>query len=264
MKPVLATTWQPRGELPRLERLAGQLCDLYQSILVTVPPDTPSEVFDPLQAIPGVEAIRVDDWRTGRHIAVFSALDAPTDAIQYADLDRLLHWIEAYPEELKQIAARIEAGGEDCLILGRTVRAWATHPRAMFETEALFNHTFSWIFNTPMDFGAGSRGLSRAAVEYLKEKSPPEAGCFALDAAWPLLLVDGGFTLGHEEVEGLEWETPDHYLSTIADDEARQQAAETADDDPAFWRQRVYVADQILRAGLAAAEQINNPRWPHR
>jgi hypothetical protein len=100
--------------------------------------------------------------------------------------------------------------------------------------------------------------LSRSAAVYLKEKSPPEAGCFALDAAWPLLLVDGGFTLGYVEVEGLEWETPDHYLSTIASSEARQQAAETADSDPEFWQQRVYVADQILQAGLLAVKQINS------
>jgi len=258
MKPVLATTWQPRGELPRLERLAGQLCDLYRSILVVVPPDVSPELFDPLQAISGVEAIRAADWAAGRHIAVFSALETHASAIQYADLDRLLHWLEAYPEELAEIVTRIESGREDCLILGRTVRAWTTHPRAMIETEALFNQPFSWMFNAQMDFGAGSRGLSRAAAEYLKEKSPPEAGCFALDAAWPLLLADGGFTLGYEEVEGLEWETPDQGLLTVAGDEARRQAAETADSDPAFWRQRVYVADQILRAGLRAAQQINS------
>jgi hypothetical protein len=75
----------------------------------------------------------------------------------------------------------------DLLVLGRTERAWATHPPHQAETEPLFNRVFHLATGLPWDIGAGSRGLSRRAAELLLSISrEPTVG---VDAEWPLLLL---------------------------------------------------------------------------
>jgi len=249
---ILAATWHPRGELPRLRQLLPRLHDAYSGIALALPPDVGAEEALYLQELVGSGATIPADWAQGRHAALQRALDFPGSHIHYADLDRLLHWMEAYPAEWAQTLAVIP--GHDCLILGRTLRAWATHPRALGETERSINEVFSHLLGQAMDFGAGSRGFSRPAVEFLLTNSPP-GHAPGTDAEWPVLLHRGGFTVDYLAVEGLEWETPDRAAGGVASEEVRREAAAAYDQDTRHWLARTALALEIIQAGLEATRQ---------
>jgi hypothetical protein len=253
---VLAAPWNPRGELPRAQRMIADLDALYADVFIVVPPDASRDV-SALAAHPTLHIRSDGDWHSGRHNALQNALASGPDSIHYCDFDRLLHWLECYPDELAQTVARMTK--VDCLITGRTEQAWATHPRCMIETEILFNMTFSHLcnvdtFNGVMDFGAGSRVLSRRAAEYLMQQSSPAWG-WAIDTAWPLLLHRAKYSIEYLAVNGLEWETPDQFRETAADPATRVAMAAQHDRTPEIWQQRVHVAHEVTRIGLLALER---------
>ncbi len=259
MRVALAATWYPRGELPRAQRMIREFYALYTDICIVVPPEAENDV-SVLVDYPTVHIMPASNSANRRYYAVQSALASSPDAetIHSCDFDRLLHWQERYPGELRQAVERMTQ--VDCLITGRTDQAWATHPRCMIETEILFNMAFSHLLNIDtvdevIDFGAGSRGLSRRAAEYLMQQASPAWG-WAIDAAWPLLLFHAGYSVDYLAVNGLEWETPDQFRDTAADPKTRSEMAEQHDHTPEIWQHRVYVAHEVMRVGLLAFERI--------
>lgn len=245
---ALACTWQPRGELPRLRHWRATLLDVYNGVFIALPPDTGPTLAATLNDLPGVHALVAADWAQGRPTALRAALATDATSIHYCDLDRALHWVETRPDELRATVEAVQR--VDCLVLGRTDWAWATHPAAMRETEALFNLVFSAALGIDADFGAGSRGLSRRATEFVLAHGP---ATHWIDAAWPVLLRRAGFTLAALAVDGLAWETPDRDRATVADEATRRALAAAWDADATQWafRARV-VAREILAAGLDA------------
>ena len=174
-----------------------------------------------------------------RRAAVQLALRGPCPFILYCDFDRILHWIEFHPQELIDVAQRLTQN--DFTVLGRTPRAFATHPRLQRDTEAIINHVFERITNWAWDTGAGARGLSRRAAETIV------TGCLddqiSNDVTWPLCLQQsGGFTLGYIATEGLEFETPDRFSAEVAQAGGVAQWSEQLDDDPQHWAARLELA----------------------
>ena len=174
-----------------------------------------------------------------RRAAVELALHGPCSFIFYCDFDRVLHWAEFHPQELQGVAQQIRS--HDFTVLGRTARAFATHPRIQRDTEAIINHVFERVSGRAWDTGAGARGLSRRAAEAIV------AGCrddqISNDVTWPLCLQQrGGFTLGCIETEGLEFETPDRYPDEVARAGNVQAWREQLDDDPQHWAHRLELA----------------------
>jgi len=249
---VLACTWHPRGELPRLRQLLPRLYEAYTGLALALPPDVDGEEALAIQELVGSIPIIPPSWSHGRHAALQRALDFPGDHVHYADLDRLLHWVEAYPEEWQRTLAVIPE--HDCLVLGRTRRAWETHPRAMWETERSINEIFSHLLGQALDLGAGSRGLSRPAALFLLANSPPGRAP-GTDAEWPVLLHRRGFAISYLAVEGLEWETPDRAAGRVASAEERRQAAAAYDQDTRHWLARAALALEIIQAGLEATRK---------
>jgi hypothetical protein len=138
-------------------------------------------------------------------------LDAP--AMLFCDFDRALHWAEYYPDELARVVSQL--GEYDMTVLGRTERAFASHPRIQRDTEAIVNTVFASVSRYAWDVTAAARGLSRPAAEAIL------AGCHepsvGTDVAWLLFLQQrGGFTLGYRATEGLEFETADRYADQVA------------------------------------------------
>ncbi len=144
--------------------------------------------------------------------------------------------------------------GADCLVIGRSEWDWTTHPRAMRETERIFNTLFSFLLKQPLDLGAGSRGFSRAAATFLLANSPP-GRAIGTDSEWVVLLHRGGFAIEAVTVDGLDWESADHYADSAADPETQRRAAEAYDDDPLHWERRVQLVQEIVDAGLAALDR---------
>jgi hypothetical protein len=200
-----------------------------------------------LREIPNAHIVTHAPRGQGRYAVMQAAVTTSAHHIHYVDMDRLLRWVETNPAELAQAVERIVQ--VDCLILGRSGRAFATHPRSLQETEKISNLVFSHLLRQPLDLGGGSRGLSRSAAQFVLDHSAPEAWG---DAAWPVLLHRAGFALSYLAVDGLDWESADRYRPTAADAETQRQLADQLDQDAGRWALRVQIAYEIVREGLAA------------
>jgi hypothetical protein len=199
---------------------------------------------------PGVTVIDGPQPGWGRYLSLEKALESAPDQIHYADLDRLLHWVETQPDEWRRTVEAIQH--TDCLIMGRTDRAFATHPRVLQQTEKIINAVASELLGRAVDVCGGSRGLTRHAAEYLCTHSAP--GNWG-DARWPIMLQQAGFAVDYVALEGLEWESADRYRERAADADTIRAVADAYDRDVAHWAMRVEVAAEIVQEALAAARE---------
>lgn len=253
---TLAASWHPRGELSRFCKLLPELEPAYTGMVISLPPDVGFSIMAELEAIPQVRVVRTVNWSWGRFRAVEEALGFEAGYIQYADLDRLLRWVETRPGEWRATLDRL--GQSDCLIIGRTPRAYATHPKALVQTEAISNLVLSHLLGRKMDVSAGAKGFSRAAAEYVVQNCRPigeDGHALGTDAEWTLALQHAGFRLDYVEVDGLDWESADQYLERAAGPEDQRRAAGRYDADPRNWERRVAVAYEIVEIGLKTVEK---------
>lgn len=254
---TLAATWNPRGELPRFQKLCPQLEQVYEALVISFPPGKLLrywEEVDPQLARSQTKilAVQSPEWGAGRHFALQKALETPAAHIQYADMDRLLRWVETRPEEWRRVVAAIQQ--HDCLIIGRTEAAYATHPQALIQSERISNLVTSHLLGAPVDVSAGSKGFRRAAVEFLMANCTP--GCaLGADAEWPVLLQRAGFAIEYVAVDGLDWESADRYQERAAGPEAQRRAVAAYDADPQHWARRVAIALEIVQSGLEASSR---------
>jgi hypothetical protein len=257
---LVTTVHQPDQRLVGLmEAQLPALTAHYAALVAYCSQDTHSVVLDLLReqgalvevaserpaGILGIGAVRRRTIRTG--------LRAGTSHLQMCDFDRILHWVAGYPQELETVIATIQK--HDLLVLGRTERAWATHPPYQAETEPLFNRVFYLATGLPWDIGAGSRGLSCWAAEFLLSTSrEPTVG---VDAEWPLLLLkpppgaasaDEGFCLGYRPCEGLEYETADRFGPEIEAAGGYEAWVRQMSSNPNRWASRLQVANLIAQA----------------
>jgi hypothetical protein len=180
-----------------------------------------------------------------RRKTVALALQTGTSHLQMCDFDRALHWITYYPQELSAVIAEIPR--HDLLVLGRTERAWASHPPYQTETEPLFNKVFALVTGLAWDVGAGSRGLSRRAAETLLDIS--QEMTVGIDAEWPLLLLARrDFQVRQRLCEGLEFETADRFGPEIEAAGGYQAWESQRSAEPGQWVFRLRVALMIAEA----------------
>lgn len=229
--------------LTATRRVIGWLQALYSGLVVLTTPRTGAgtlALFDELGVRhTATEQNGIDTLGLVRLEAVRRAA-AHAPHVHLCDWDRLVHWAAHYPDELRATVATIPR--YDLLILGRTPRAWNSHPRVQRETEALVNHVFGLAFGQALDVTAAARGLSQAALAALLELPTPEA-TIGNDCAWPLHLArQPTLTLGYLATEGLEWETPDRYAEQIAAAGGLEAWIAAFDSDPAHWEFRLRLA----------------------
>ena len=251
---LVATVHQPDERLASLaEAQLPELAARYAALTAFCSESTHTTILDLLRRH-GV-SVRVDDRPSGgidqigrvRRQALRSGLEAGTPHLQMCDFDRALHWAAHYPQELEAVLAGIT--GYDLLVLGRTERAWATHPPYQADTEPLFNKVFALVTGLSWDVGAGSRGFSRRGAEKLLTLSrEPTIG---IDAEWPLLLLGrDGFTVGFRACEGLEFETADGFGAEIEAAGSYDAWEAEMSADPARWAFRLRVAQLIAEAAV--------------
>jgi hypothetical protein len=193
----------------------------------------------PSAGIEGMGEVRRRSLRAG--------LGAGTSHLHICDFDRALHWIAYYPQELAEVIASIP--NYDLLVLGRTTRAWATHPPYQAETEPLFNKVFALVTGLPWDVGAGSRGFSRRAAGLVLAHSREQT--IGVDAEWPLLLLgQDSFRVDHRLCEGLEFETADCFGPEIEAAGSYRAWVAQMSADPARWAFRLKVAQLIAEAAV--------------
>lgn len=257
MNIALACAWHPRGEFQRFLKIYPALEQVYTSMAISLPPGSVAKEFRLLDELPSVTPVITRDWSWGRHLALRQALERGADHIQYADFDRLVRWVEIQPDEWRRVATSIQAA--DCTLVGRTERAWETHPQALRQTEKISDVALSDLLGKIYDLSAGSKGFSRRAAEFILANSQvveDQAGrALGTDGEWPVLLKRGGFELKSVLVDGLDWESADRYQEEAASPTEQRLAAQAYDVDPKNWERRVQVALEIVEAGLAAAKR---------
>lgn len=257
---VLAATHADPDDsmLAQALRVLPRLRELYSDMLVLVSADTGARTRKQLAA----HGVRVEVHRAPATIATLGlarrdlvghAVALGAANIHLCDWDRVLHWAEQYPDELRDVVSAVTR--HDLLILGRTARAFGTHPRVQRDTESLINHAFGLAFGQDLDVTAASRGLSRRAAELLVAQAAPEPS-MGNDCAWPLWLAgQPGLIVGYARTEGLEWETPDRHADAITAAGGLDAWIANYDADPARWEFRVELA-------LLEIQAINRWRRP--
>lgn len=185
-----------------------------------------------------------------RRESVELALQSDQPLIMFCDFDRVIHWAECYPDELAATVARLPE--YDFTVLGRTGRAFASHPRVQRDTEAIINHVFGIVSGKPWDITAAARGLSRRAAMAIMAGCPDES--IGTDASWPLFVQRaGGFSLGYLATEGLEFETADRFGDEIAVAGGLAQWIARIDANSHNWAQRLEMARLSVEAALPYA-----------
>jgi hypothetical protein len=182
-----------------------------------------------------------DDLPLGasRRAVITLALQFQTPYVMYCDGDRILHWAEFYPDELAAVVSRLK--DYDFTVLGRTPRAFQTHPRIQYDTESIINHVYTGISGRPWDITAAARGLSRQAVEAITTNCLEDS--IGVDAAWPLFIQQStSLSMGYIETEGLEFETGDRFADQIAEAGSYENWIARLDSEPHHWAQRLNLA----------------------
>lgn len=242
--------------LAQAQRVLPLIQALYANISMMVTPTTGQRTITAFRAANIQVQVQADYGRSGietvglvRQAVVRAAAEHGTH-VHLCDWDRVLHWAESYADELRLIVDAIPR--YDLLILGRTPRAFATHPRVQRDTETLINHVFGLAFGQPLDVTAAARGLSQSAIAALQALGDPEATS-GQDCAWPLYLARvPDLVVGYAATDGLEWETPDRHAEEIGAAGGLDAWLANFDADPRHWAFRT-------RLALYEIEAIN--RW---
>jgi hypothetical protein len=187
-----------------------------------------------------------------RRAALELGLRLDTPFLLFCDFDRALHWAERYPDELAQVVASLSE--RDFTVLGRTERAFASHPRTQRDTEAIVNTVYASVSGRAWDVTAAARGISRRAALAILAGCPEES--IGTDVAWPLFIQRaGGFTIGYAATEGLEFETADRYADRVMAAGGLGAWLAQIDADPRRWVDRLEVARVEVEAALEYADQ---------
>jgi hypothetical protein len=135
---LTVTVHQPDERLATMiEANLPLLASRYAALMANCSKETHPTILDLLRSDGAVVRVRNDPaggiQTIGqvRRDAIRAGLAADTPHMQMCDFDRAIHWVAHYPDELDAVIAEIP--DYDLLVLGRTERAWATHPAYQFE-----------------------------------------------------------------------------------------------------------------------------------
>lgn len=169
-----------------------------------------------------------------RRSAVALALEDDVERVLYSDMDHVLRWIDADPDEMEEVlSAEPEA---QLLIIGRTAEAMAAVPRRLRDTEAPVNRAYELLTGRHADLLFAVRRMHRATARDIVTHSRIDS--IANDVEWPLLAEQLGHRVGHAEAHGLRYRTIDEYGA----------AADSYDEDPLQWIRRLEMAGDMARA----------------
>ncbi|MEF3273543.1 MAG: hypothetical protein K6356_03955 [Chloroflexus sp.] len=261
---LAATHHDPDGRLyTQMVRIFPALRDLFTGIAILLTPTSVPATREWLaqagitlqvgSADEPIGHLHLGRWRRG---AVHIALNAFPNAewFLFCDLDRVLHWMEYWPDELAATLQALPAA--DITVLGRTARALASHPRAQAATEAIVNEVFARMTGQVWDVMAAARGLSRRAAELITATSRDDS--IGADCTWLWLAQQAGLRLTYRATEGLEFETLDRYADEVAALGGAQAWLDRFDADLRNWLMRMDLARAVIAAlNEASANKYN-------
>ena len=245
LRPTLALTFHdPPGRMvPQLCQMLPVVRDIFGAIVVEASATSDAAALDVLRDNGADVTLRpsagIALLGRARRDVMRRALAYDAPAIMYCDADRVLHWAQCNADELHEVARTLDR--HDFTVLGRTPRAFASHPRIQRDTEAIINHVFATLSGDSWDITAAARGCSRRAAERLVVEAVDDT--IGVDATWPLWARHAhGLTVGYRETEGLEFETADRFQAEVVAAGGRDRWIAALDADPALWAERLELA----------------------
>jgi hypothetical protein len=293
---LLSTLHDPQGRLLPALQERGEHLAWYAAVYVTVTDATHPALREALagQGAGGGAVAERGGQRAGqrvhviggpnaqvgaaRRLALRTAFQAGEATFLYCDFDRWLHWVGRFPEELRDLPAAL-AGRRPrpwYACLGRTRRAFATHPYVQRVAEGATNRAASLALGRRLDATAGACWLDRRGAEIVLAGSVEETN--ATDLEWPALVnreagrgwaggvasgrlagrgwaggVASGRLAGRRRVayvatEGLEFETAEFYAPEIAALGGREAWERAHYERPEVWRARLGLATDSVTA----------------
>lgn len=253
---LVATLHDPRGAALTSLELESVMTALaaYPLVVVAATPASDARVTTRIERL-GARVVPGGQAGEGRRAALTAAgTDQP--ACFSCDFDRWLHWARFWPDELAALPARVaRLGGRGVspwyVCLGRTARAFATHPAAQRLPETATNRALSAAAGRPLDAAAGAAWLTPEAAEIILAGSREPTA--ATDLEWPALILrrDAGRLRGLR-CQGLEWETPDFHAAEIITAGGLAAWTRATFDTPAMWAARL----RLAAASGAALERV--------
>lgn len=219
---LMATIHDPSGKLLNAcDELGEKLQPIFSEVYLCVSDVTHQEVicqlsnqFKRVKVIPKSGAAE-----SRRHVLSYALTTKQSSCnLMYCDFDRVITWLSTKPEELRALVNCKE--NIDYTIVGRTDKAFSTHPLSWQETERVTNFVASKFFDVDdLDVTAGAAILSNEAAKIINDKSTHTH----TDCEWPKLVVDNGGSLSHTKVDGLSFDTVnisnitshDHYIARL-------------------------------------------------
>jgi hypothetical protein len=243
----VATLHDPRGTgltLLELETVTTAL-GTYPLVVVAATAATDTRVTTLLEQL-GARVVSGGQAGEGRRAALTAASE--DQSVYFScDFDRWLHWARFWPDELATLPGRVARLGSGkgvspwYVCLGRTARAFATHPAAQRLPETATNRALSTAARRPLDAAAGAAWLTPEAAEIILAGSREPTA--ATDLEWPaLILRRDPDRLRGLRCEGLEWETPDFHVAEIVTAGGLAVWTRAAFDTPAMWAARLRLA----------------------
>ena len=249
MTALASTLHDPEGRLlvtlrTRVDRLAG-----YEQVCVAATEATDDRVTALLRERGATVVAGEQRVGAARRAAVRAAIAGDQGAVLYCDFDRWLHWADRFPDELAATPVRLEhrrpAPWYACL--GRTARAFASHPAVQRAAEGATNRALSLAVGRRLDATAGACWLARAGAELVLQESVEETN--ATDLEWPALVHRADpRRLAFLAVEGLEFETAAFHAAEVEAAGDVEAWVRTRYEQPEVWRDRLRLAADSVAA----------------
>lgn len=250
---LVTTVHDPDGRfLDVLDELRGLLAR-YDGVYFRCTSDTDAGLVQELARQGEVAIDAPGSVGHSRREALRSAWSDGASSFLYCDFDRWLHWSSRFPSELDELPRTIARSAPDSwyVCLGRTARAFATHPDVQQCTEGLTNQAFSSLAGWRIDATAGACWLSREGAEIVLAKSCERTN--ATDLEWPsLILARDPERLGYLGTEGLEFETATFHTREIEDVGGRDAWVALHYDCRQVWEARA----ELMHASIQAAVRV--------
>ncbi|MFX1384952.1 MAG: hypothetical protein ACFFBP_21190 [Promethearchaeota archaeon] len=203
-----------------LNKVASSIITFFSKTVICLTPTTSEEVYkflteEGFKIVIEPSIRNVDTYRKAIKETLNKIENPQNEKIFYIDFDRLVHWINAYPNEFIDLFNN--SVNVEYLHIGRTLRAFETHPLTQQKTEFIINEIGSKVLGFPKTIDIISVCCiftKDLGEKLLKVKNETATGFYC---TWPLLFWNWATKKKYIEVEGLEWETPDRFKVEIAD-----------------------------------------------
>src|SRR3990172_6688360 len=226
--------------------------------IVAVTPETTIKIYELVRNL-GFRIVEGGPYGYGRIVSLKESIkDSNSEYFFVCDFDKMLHWLRTDPEEFKRILE--SKPRSDLTVISRSPKALETYPKAWTETEHIASKILEKIIGKYVDLMNGPYILNRKAAEIITANSV-ETGVGSC-AEWCILASQARLNIGVINVDGLTWEDPDRYTSSISKYPNFEEWKDITFDSLYEWRKRVEFLHKQVEVMIRLNEEPVNPKYP--